>query len=72
MRRFLIIVALISMSILASAQGNSKGGSHKGYTTPYTDQYQQPSRWSGSGIAIGNRHVATNHHVIEGATHLYI
>lgn len=72
MRRFLIIVALISMSILASAQGNSKGGSHKGYTTPYTEQYQQPSRWSGSGIAIGNRHVATNHHVIEGATHLYI
>lgn len=60
------------MSILASAQGNSKGSSHRGYASPYSEQYQQPTRWSGSGIAIGNKLVATNHHVIDGATHLYI
>ncbi|MBR5299230.1 MAG: trypsin-like peptidase domain-containing protein [Bacteroidales bacterium] len=73
MKRLIIGIVLASLSILASAQGyNSKGGTHKGYNTPYTDQYQQPSSWSGSGFAIGQRHVATNHHVVDGATHLYI
>ncbi len=54
------------------AQGyNSKGGSHRGYQTPYTQQEQQPSYWSGSGIALGTNVFATNNHVVDGATHLY-
>lgn len=54
------------------AQGyNSKGGSHRGYQTPYTQQEQQPSYWSGSGIAIGSKIFVTNNHVVDGATHLY-
>lgn len=55
------------------AQGyNSKGGSHRGYQTPYTQQEQQPSYWSGSGIALGLKVFATNNHVVDGATHLYV
>jgi len=30
------------------------------------------SSWSGSGFAIGRKHIATNHHVVKGATNLYI
>ena len=55
------------------AQGfNSKGGSHRGYQTPYTEQEQQPSHWSGSGIALASKVFATNNHVVDGATHLYV
>ena len=61
------------MPILVLAQGfNSKGGSHRGYQTPYTEQEQQPSHWSGSGIALGSKVFATNNHVVDGATHLYV
>ncbi len=58
---------------MALAQGyNSKGGSHRGYQTPYTQQEQQPSYWSGSGIALNSNVFATNNHVVDGATHLYV
>lgn len=61
------------MPLLAFGQGyNSKGGSHRGYQTPYTQQEQQPSYWSGSGIALGPKVFATNNHVVDGATHLYV
>lgn len=61
------------MPIIALAQGyNSKGGSHRGYQTPYTQQEQQPSYWSGSGIALNSNVFATNNHVVDGATHLYV
>ena len=71
MKKVLSITTLMLISLLAFAQGhNSKGGSHRGHSTPYT-QYQ-PSSWSGSGIAIGTKLVATNHHVVDGATNLSI
>jgi len=63
----------VLLPLTASAQGyNSKGGSHKGYNTPYTQQEQQASHWSGSGIALDSKVIATNHHVVDGATHLYV
>ena len=62
---------MLLLSLNTWGQGyNSKGGSHRGYNTPYT-QYQ-PSSWSGSGIAIGTKLIATNHHVVDGATNLSI
>ena len=39
---------------------------------PYTQQEQQPSHWSGSGIALDSNVFATNNHVVDGATHLYV
>lgn len=73
MRRLLSITILTLLPILSFAQGyNSKGGSHRGYKTPYTQQEQQPSHWSGSGIALNAKVFATNNHVVDGATHLYV
>ena len=73
MKRIFLSSVLILTSICAFAQGfNSKGGSHRGYNSPYTQQQQQPSSWSGSGIAIGTKLIATNHHVVDGATNLAI
>ena len=73
MKKFFFIVIASLLSCLSFAQGfNSKGGSHRGYQTPYTEQEQQPSSWSGSGIALGTKVIATNNHVVDGATHLYV
>lgn len=73
MKRIFFTSVLILTSVCAFAQGfNSKGGSHRGYNSPYTQQQQQPSSWSGSGIAIGTKLIATNHHVVDGATNLAI
>lgn len=53
------------------AQGyNYKYGSHRGYNSPYIQQ--QPASWSGLGIAIDTRYIATNHHVVDGASNLAI
>ena len=73
MRRlfFVLFIALLPLSVLAQGY-NSKGGSHRGYHTPYTQQEQQPSHWSGSGIALGSKVFATNNHVVDGATHLFV
>lgn len=61
MRRLLSLAILTFLPLLAFAQGyNSKGGSHRGYQTPYTQQEQQPSYWSGSGIALNAKVFATN------------
>ena len=73
MKRIFLTSVLILTSLCAFAQGfNSKGGSHRGYNSPYTQQQQQASSWSGSGIAIGTKLIATNHHVVDGATNLAI
>ena len=73
MRRLLFITTLALLPVIALAQGyNSKGGSHRGYQTPYTQQEQQPSHWSGSGIALESKVFATNNHVVDGATHLFV
>ena len=73
MRRVVLSFICTLASCLALAQGyNSKGGSHRGYQTPYTQQEQQPSTWSGSGIALDDKVFATNNHVVDGATHLYV
>lgn len=73
MKRFILTSILFITCICAFAQGfNSKGGSHRGYNGPNTQQQQQPSSWSGSGIAIGTKLIATNHHVVDGATNLAI
>ena len=73
MKRLFLILATTLVPFCAFAQGyNSKGGSHRGYQTPYTEQEQQPSAWSGSGIALGPKVFATNNHVVDGATHLYV
>ncbi len=59
--------------MISFAQGfNSKGGTHRGENTPYTQQEQQPSYWSGSGIALGAKLFATNNHVVDGATNLFV
>ena len=69
----LSLTLAVLLPLGASAQGyNSKGGSHKGYNTPYTQQERQASHWSGSGIALDSKVIATNHHVVDGATHLYV
>ena len=73
MKRLLSIILLTLLPVIALAQGyNSKGGSHRGYQTPYTQQEQQPSHWSGSGIALESKVFATNNHVVDGATHLFV
>lgn len=72
-RRLYLLAVSILLPMFVFAQGyNSKGGTHRGYNTPYTQQEQQPSAWSGSGIAIGERYIATNHHVVDGATNLFV
>ena len=69
---FLAVVLILAYHLNAFCQGyNYKGGSHRGYHSPYT-QAQQPSAWSGSGIALDANIFATNHHVVDGATHLYV
>ena len=71
MRRLFVLIISLMICLSSFAQGfNSKGGSHRGYNSPYTQQQQQPSSWSGSGIAIGTKLIATNHHVVDGATNL--
>lgn len=70
MKRIFLTSILLISTIGAFAQGNSKGSTHRGHTTPYTQP--RASSWSGSGIAIGPQMIATNHHVIDGATNLSI
>ena len=73
MKKCLLIILFTAFTMTAFAQGyNSKEGSHRGYNSPYTQQQQQPSAWSGSGIALGSKVFATNNHVVEGATNLYV
>ena len=73
LKRLFVLFLVLPLASQLFAQGfNSKGGSHRGHNTPYTAQQQQVASWSGSGIAIGERHVATNHHVVDGATNLCI
>ena len=73
MKRLLFAIILSLSTAVSFAQGfNSKGGSHRGGNTPYTQQEQQPSYWSGSGIALGTKLFATNNHVVDGATNLYV
>lgn len=73
MKRIAVVFIGTLLSIMASAQGfNSKGGSHRGANTPYTAQETQASTWSGSGIALNKTVLATNNHVVDGATHLYV
>ena len=72
-RLSLLMVFAIGICSPTFGQGyNSKGGSHRGYNSPYTQQEQQASAWSGSGIALGPKVFATNNHVVNGATHLYV
>lgn len=71
MRKMLVLLALVYAPLCCFSQGyNSRWGSHKGYASPGAQQ--QVSSWSGSGIAIGQRLVATNHHVVDGATNMYM
>lgn len=64
-------MVLLCSALSAFGQGyNSKGGSGRGYNDPHAQQ--QEASWSGSGIAIGSKLVATNHHVVDGATNLKI
>lgn len=73
MKKLLFLATAIMIGASAFAQGyNSKGGSHRGYNTPYTQEEYRQSAWSGSGIAIGTNYIATNHHVVDGATNLYV
>lgn len=71
MKKIIPILLACCFSASLFGQGfNSKGGSYKGHQSPYT--VQQPSSWSGSGISLGARLFATNNHVVDGATNLYI
>ena len=65
-------VLLLSIHSIGFSQGhNYKSGSHRGYHNPYA-QAQRPSAWSGSGIAISSHLFTTNHHVVDGATNLFV
>lgn len=65
-------VLLLSIHSIGFSQGhNYKSGSHRGYHNPYA-QAARPSAWSGSGIAISSHLFATNHHVVDGATNLFV
>lgn len=71
MRRLFLTIVAISVALTCFGQGyNSKEGSHRGYQNPR--EQQQPAAWSGSGIALGSKVFATNHHVVDGATNLFI
>ena len=71
MKKVLTLATLLLVYLSAWSQGyNSKGGTHRGHSTPYTQH--RASSWSGSGIAIGTKLIATNHHVVDGATNLAI
>lgn len=73
MKKLVLFTIVVMIGSATYAQGyNSKGGSHRGYNTPYTQEEYRHSAWSGSGIAIGNNYIATNHHVVDGATNLYV
>lgn len=73
MKQIFLSLFLMLASIATFAQGyNSKEGSHRGYNSPYSQQQQQPTAWSGSGIALGPKIFATNNHVVEGASNLYV
>lgn len=71
MRRLLICLIIALLPVCGYSQGYGyRGGAGKG--SPYESGQEQPRAWSGSGIAIGKRYVATNHHVVEGATNMCI
>lgn len=72
MKRILIIVLIEGLfTIVAIGQGyNSKEGSHRGFQSP--QERYHPSAWSGSGIALDRKLFATNYHVVDGATNLYV
>ena len=71
MKRIILTIVAISLTLICYGQGyNSREGSHRGYQNPL--EQQQPAAWSGSGIALGSKVFATNHHVVDGATNLFI
>lgn len=71
MKRIILTIVAISLTLICYGQGyNSREGSHRGYQNPR--EQQQPAAWSGSGIALGSKVFATNHHVVDGATNLFI
>ncbi len=76
MKRIVYCLLLVSITLLPQALSgqsvNSKGGSFRGGSNPFTDQVTHSSYWSGSGIALDKYHVATNNHVVESQTHLSI
>lgn len=58
------------MTLTCFGQGyNYREGSHRGYQSP---RERRATAWSGSGIALSNKVFATNHHVVDGATNLFI
>lgn len=73
MRKLIFYISLLLIITPSYAQGyNSKRGSHRGYNSPYAQEEYRPSSWSGSGIAISSNYIATNNHVVSGATNLYV
>lgn len=71
MKRIILTIVAISLTLICYGQGyNSREGSHRGYQNPR--EQQQLAAWSGSGIALGSKVFATNHHVVDGATNLFI
>ena len=68
MKKIVLLILFYIITIVTYSQGyNSKWGSYSG--TPYE---QQPSAWNGSGIALDAYHIATNHHVIDGAVNITV
>ena len=71
MRRLLICLIIALLPVCGYSQGYGyRGGAGKG--SPYGSGQEQPRAWSGSGIAIGKRLVATNHHVVDGAKQMQV
>lgn len=65
MKNAITFLVLALLPICGYSQGYGKG-------YPFVVQQERQASWSGSGIAIGKRHIATNHHVVDGATHMSV
>lgn len=64
--KFIFAFAFLFCSVAAIAQ---KYGQQD---YPFGRQQQQPSSWQGTGWAINNGYVVTNHHVVDGARTLVL
>lgn len=58
------LLVILFLGISLSSFGQKKGQQPN---SPFGQQQQQPSSWQGTGWAINNGYVVTNHHVVDGA-----
>lgn len=67
MKKIFFVLALLQITICTLAQGNSQWASYRGYVPQ-----EQTKVGSGTGFAIGLKHIATNYHVVADAESLLV